>query len=181
MHLLHSYVATIDKLNYRFGRFAMYLLLVMLAILFWSSISKVFFRPSLWTLELAQFVMVGYYMIGGPYSIQMGSNVRMDLIYGRKSDYEKACIDAITVICLFVFLCFLLYGGINSLSYSLQFSERSYSAWQPYMWPVKLVMVVGIVLMLLQSVAEFFRDIIKIKSLKNDSSKHDSSNHVGDA
>jgi TRAP-type mannitol/chloroaromatic compound transport system permease small subunit len=35
------------------------------------------------------------------------------------------------------------------------------------MWPVKLVMVVGIVLMLLQSVAEFFRDIIKIKSLKN--------------
>jgi len=42
-------------------------------------------------------------------------------------------------------------------------------------------MVVGIVLMLLQSVAEFFRDIIKIKSLKNDASKHDSSDHVGDA
>ncbi|MGB1863469.1 MAG: TRAP transporter small permease subunit [Candidatus Puniceispirillum sp.] len=176
MHLLHSYVAVIDKLNYRFGRFAMYLLLVMLAILFWSSVSKVFFRPSLWTLEMAQFVMVGYYMIGGPYSIQMGSNVRMDLLYGRRSDYEKAWIDAFTVICLFVFLCFLLYGGINSLSYSLQFNERSYSAWQPYMWPVKLVMVVGIFLMLLQSVAEFFRDIIKIKSMK-----HGSSNHVGDA
>jgi len=56
------------------------------------------------------------------------------------------------------------------LTYSLQFSERSYSAWQPYMWPVKMVMVLGIVLMLLQSVAEFFRDIIKIKSRKNDSS-----------
>ena len=125
---------------------------------------------------MAQFVMVGYYMIGGPYSIQMGSNVRMDLLYGRRSDYEKAWIDAFTVICLFVFLCFLLYGGINSLSYSLQFNERSYSAWQPYMWPVKLVMVLGILLMLLQSVAEFFRDIIKIKSMK-----HGSSNHVGDA
>ena len=125
---------------------------------------------------MAQFVMVGYYMIGGPYSIQMGSNVRMDLLYGRRSDYEKAWIDAFTVICLFVFLCFLLYGGINSLSYSLQFNERSYSAWQPYMWPVKLVMVLGILLMLLQSVAEFFRDIIKIKSMK-----HGPSNHAGDA
>jgi TRAP-type mannitol/chloroaromatic compound transport system permease small subunit len=116
--------------------------------------------------------MVGYYMIGGPYSIQMGSNVRMDLLYGRRSDYEKTCIDAVTVICLFVYLCFLLYGGINSLTYSLQFSERSYSAWQPYMWPVKMVMVLGIVLMLLQSVAEFFRDIIKIKSRKNNLSIH---------
>lgn len=113
---------------------------------------------------MAQFVMVGYYMVGGPYSIQMGSNVRMDLFYGRKNAYERAWLDAITVICLFVFLCFLLYGGFNSLAYSFQFNERSYSAWQPYMWPVKLVMVLGIILMLLQSVAEFFRDIIKIKS-----------------
>ena len=52
--------------------------------LLWSTVSKAFFVPSLWTLEMAQFVMVGYYILGGPYSIQLGSNVRMDLLYGDR-------------------------------------------------------------------------------------------------
>ena len=76
---LLRYVRVVDAVNFRFGRFAMYGIFVMVAILLWSSISKTFFLPSLWTLELAQFAMVAYYMIGGPYSIQLGSNVRMDL------------------------------------------------------------------------------------------------------
>ena len=89
------------------------------------------FRPSLWTLEMAQFLMVGYYMIGGPYSIQLGSNVRMDLMYRKLDSRQKAWMDGFTVLFLIIYLAFLLYGGINSTTYSLQFSERSYSVWQP--------------------------------------------------
>ena len=71
--------------------------------------------------------------------------------------------DGFTVLFLITYLAFLLYGGINSTIYSLQFSERSYSVWQPYMWPVKMVMVAGIVLMLLQSLAELARDILNLQ------------------
>ena len=163
MSFLTGYVTFIDRVNCRLGRLSMYLLFVMMAILFWSSVSKVFLRPSLWTLEMAQFVMVGYYVIGGPYSLQLGSNVRMDLLYGNWNTRQRAWVDAFTVLFLFIFLVFLLYGGINSTIYSLTFSERSYSAWQPYMWPVKFVMVFGIVMMLLQSIAEFFRDILMLR------------------
>lgn len=163
MRLLSSYIRLVDRLNYRLGRIAMYLLFAMMAILFWSSLSKIMFRPSLWTLEMAQFVMVGYYMIGGPYSIQLGSNVRMDLMYRMLDSRQKAWMDGFTVLFLITYLSFLLYGGINSTIYSLQFSERSYSVWQPYMWPVKLVMVGGIILMLLQSFAELARDILNLQ------------------
>ena len=107
--------------------------------------------------------MVGYYVIGGPYSLQLGSNVRMDLLFGNWNTRQRAWVDAFTVLFLFICLVFLLYGGINSTNYSLTFSERSYSAWQPYMWPVKFVMVFGIVMMLLQSIAEFFRDILMLR------------------
>ena len=65
---------------------------------------------------------------------------------------------------LITYLAFLLYGGINSTIYALQFSERSYSVWQPYMWPVKLVMVTGIILMLLQALAELARDILNLRN-----------------
>ena len=58
---------------------------------------------------------------------------------------------------LIFFLGVLLYGGISSTSYSLQYGERSATAWRPYMWPIKIIMCIGIFLMLLQAIAEFLQ------------------------
>ena len=164
LSVVKKYITLVDALNYRIGRVVMYGIFVMMAILLWSSISKTFFVPSLWTLEVAQFAMVAYYMLGGPYSIQMGSNVRMDLIYGEWSDHRKAQIDAMTVVFLIVYLIFLLRGGWESFQYSISYGgERSSSVWRPYLWPIKAIMLVGIFLMLLQAFSEFFKDILRIK------------------
>jgi len=164
MNLLRGYIRFVDRVNYRIGRVAMYGIFVMMAILLWSSISKTFFNPSLWTLEMAQFAMVAYYILGGPYSIQMGSNVRMDLIYGGWSDRRKAAIDSVTVMFLIFYLVVLLWGGIDSTMYSFQYGwERSPTAWRPYMWPIKLIMCTGITLMLMQAISELFKDILKLR------------------
>ncbi|WP_323770179.1 TRAP transporter small permease subunit [Antarctobacter sp.] len=162
--LMRRFIRVVDAMNRRIGRIMMYGIFVMMAILLWSSISKTFFLPSLWTLEMAQFAMVAYYMLGGPYSIQMGSNVRMDLMYGEWSDHRKAQIDAMTVLFLIVYLIFLLWGGWESLMYSLKYGgERSSSVWRPYMWPIKSIMVLGIFLMLLQAISEFCKDVLRIQ------------------
>ena len=100
MRWMGLYVRFVDGVNYRLGRLVMYGIFVMMAILLWSSVSKTFFTPSLWTLEMAQFAMVAYYILGGPYAMQMGSNVRMDLFYGNWSIKKKAWFDATTVITL---------------------------------------------------------------------------------
>ncbi len=183
-NLLQGYVRIIDPMNRVIGRIVMYGIFVMMGILLWSSISKTFFLPSLWTLEMAQYAMVAYYVLGGPYAIQMGSNVRMDLIYGEMTDRRKAAIDAVTVLFLLIYLGFLLYGGIASTAYSLGyfgsepvsfftglltgsedlgFLERSPTAWRPYLWPIKAVMVVGIFLMLLQVLCELAKDILRLQ------------------
>ncbi len=158
-----AYVHLVDRLNYRIGRFSMYLLYVLMGVLLWSSISKVTPWPSIWTLETAQFIMVAYYMLGGPYSLQLDSNVRMDLLYGQWSDQKKALVDAISVFALLFYLGVLLYGAVESTVYSLQYAERSPTAWRPYVAPIKIVMVVGIFLMLLQSISFFFRDLAKVR------------------
>lgn len=163
MTLLRGYVAVIDRLNRWIGRVVMYGIFVMIGILLWSSISKTFFLPSLWTLEMAQFAMVAYYILGGPYSIQMGSNVRMDLLYGEWSERRKAWTDAITVLFLIFYLSVMLYGGYDSLSYSFQYGERSATAWRPYLWPIKVIMNVGLFLMLLQSLSELAKDVLRIR------------------
>ena len=161
---LRTYIAAVDAINRRLGRGIMYGIFGMMAILLWSSISKTFFTPSLWTLEMAQFAMVAYYILGGPYAIQMGSNVRMDLFYGAWSPNRKAWVDAFTVFFLIFYLGVLLWGGIDSTIYSFQYGgERSPTAWRPYLWPIKCIMVVGIVLMLLQAFSELCKDLLRIR------------------
>ncbi len=181
--VMATYVLVVDAINYRIGRVMMWGLFVMMGILLWSSISKTFFLPSLWTLEMAQFAMVTYYIVGGPYSIQLGSNVRMDLFYHNWSHKKKAWFDAFTVLLLILYLGVLFYGGLGSTAYSLGYwgdepvsyfvglvtgseeigrLERSSTAWRPYIWPVKAIMVFGFFLMLLQAISEFFKDIARI-------------------
>ncbi|WP_422026581.1 TRAP transporter small permease subunit [Roseovarius sp.] len=158
------YVRIVDPFNRAIGRIVMYGILVMMGILLWSSITKTFFLPSLWTLEMAQFAMVAYYILGGPYAVQMGSNVRMDLFYGEWTDRRKAQVDTLTVLFLIVYLGFLLWGGWDSLMYSLKYGgERSPTAWRPYLWPIKSIMVLGLFLMLLQAVSELFKDVLRLR------------------
>ena len=163
---LLAYVRAVDAVNYRLGRVVMYLIFGMMGVLLWSSVSKTFFLPSLWTLETAQFAMVAYFILGGPYSLQLGANVRMDLLYGRWSPRTKAWVDAFTVLFLIFYLGVMLYGGFESLGYALEFDERSPTAWRPPLWPIKAVMCAGIFLMLLQSVAELLKDIARLRGVE---------------
>ncbi len=160
---IKAYVRFVDALNYRVGRFSMYLLFVLMGILLWSSISNILRQNAIWTLEMAQFTMVAYYMLGGPYSLQLDSNVRMDLLYHHWSDRTKAWFDAFSVFALLFYLGVLLYGAVESTIYSLEYAERSPTAWRPYIAPIKIIMCVGIFLMLLQAIAFFFKDVAKLR------------------
>jgi len=156
---IKAYVRYVDAVNRVVGRFTMYLIFAMIGILFYSTISKSFFDPSLWTLEMAQFTMAAYYLLGGGYSLQDDSHVRMDLLYERWSDKTKAKVDSVTVLLLIFYLVFLLYGAISSASYALQYGEESYSVWAPRMAPIKIIMSIGIFLTLLQAIAVFFKNV----------------------
>ena len=105
-------------------------------------------------------------MLGGAYALQLGSAVRMDLLYSRWSDRTKAAVDAVTILMLVVYLGILLWGGIESTLYALEYSERRRGLWRPYMAPIKIVMVIGIVLMILQCTAFFIRDIARLRKVE---------------
>ena len=160
---IRTYVRSVEAANRRVGRVAMYIVFVMAAILFWSAISKTFFLPSAWTLEMAQFAMVAYYLLGGPYSMQLDSHVRMDLLYTKWSPRARMWVDCFTIVFLIAYLVLLLYGGLSSAEYALRYGERAHSAWRPYMAPIKILACVAIFLMLLQAFAVLFRDVAKLR------------------
>lgn len=153
-----AYVRFIDLISWYVGLFAMYLVFAMLGILLWASFSRSFLLPANWTVELAQFVMVAYFLLGGAYSLKQDEHVRMDLLYASWSVTRKARVDLFTDLAMIFFLVMLLIGGVLSMIYAFEYGERSFSAWRPYMLPIKIVMNVGILLTLLQAIAIFFRD-----------------------
>ena len=165
---IRSYVRYVDAVNRVVGRFAMYMIFAMIGLLLYSSISKTFFAPPLWTLEMAQFLMAAYYLLGGGYSMQLDSHVRMDIVYGRWSSKGKGFADSITSFFLVFYLVLLLYGAFSSTEYALQYGEESYSSWAPFMAPIKIVMTFGVALMLLQAIATFFRDLARARGLPLD-------------
>lgn len=156
---IRIFVRGVDAITRFVGRCAMYLIFAIIGVLFYSIFSKSFANPAIWTLEMAQFLMVAYFLLGGAYALQQGEHVRMDLFYSRWSPHTRAIVDLCTVGLLLVYLGFLLYGGLSSTLYALEYNETSYSAWSPRMAPIKVIMCLGVLLMLLQVLATFFKDL----------------------
>ena len=161
---LETTVRYIENTNKAVGTFAMYLVFAMGGVLLFESVSRTIFNvPHIWAVEMAQFMMAAYYMLGGGYTIIMDGHVRMDLLYGRWSKPRKAIADLITGPIMIFYLVVLLIGSISSLEYAIQYKQVNYTPWGPPLAPIKIVMTIGIVLILLQAIAEFIKDIYRAK------------------
>jgi len=162
-----SYVRVVDYLSTRFGRIAMLLIFVMIGTLLLDAITRnVLQIPLFWCVELAQFTLAAYYIMGGAYSMQLETHVRMDLVYDRLSARNKARMDSFTAIFLVVYLVVLLIGSISSTVYSIETDQRLFSMWNPSVVPIKVIMVLGILLMLAQALSTFFKDVAKSRGLE---------------
>ena len=158
------YVQYVDAANRVVGRGVMWLVIVMMGVLLYASIARGAFGTShIWIIETSQMILAAYYLLGGGYSLQLDSHVRMDLLYSRWSPRTQARVDTVTSLLVIFYLIVLLIGGLSSTQYAIEYNQRNYSSWSPVLWPIKVVMCTGILLMLFQMIAVFFRDLAKAR------------------
>jgi TRAP-type mannitol/chloroaromatic compound transport system permease small subunit len=145
----------------------MYLIFVMIGVLLLDAVTRNVIRiPLHWCIEMAQFTMAAYYIVGGPYSMQLDSHVRMDLLYSRFSPRNRARLDCFTAIFLVIYLVVLLIGAISSTMYAIEYDQRKFSMWNPSLVPIKIIMSCGIALMLLQAISTFFKDLARARGVE---------------
>ena len=110
---ISSYVKFIDLICIKVGRVVMYGVFFMMFVLILSFFTRnIINYPLMWIIEMAQFTITAYYLLGGGYSMITDDHVRMDLFYGRLSEKGKAKMDAFTSIFLIFYLVILFYGSI---------------------------------------------------------------------
>jgi len=157
------YVRYITAVNSAIGKFVMFWVFLMMGILLFETISRTLFnKPHIWVVESSQFLMAAYYMLAGGYSMILDGHVRMDLVYERWGTKGKAAADVITVFFLLFYLGYLLYGSIAATKYAIIYKQVNYTPWAPSLIPIKIIMTIGIVLMLLQVIAIFFKDLATV-------------------
>jgi TRAP-type C4-dicarboxylate transport system permease small subunit len=157
---IRTYVRVMDKVGYIVGIVAMVQAFTLMFVLVESSVARVIFGAShIWSVEMAQFVMSAYYLLGGALSEQDDYHVRMDLWYSRLSLRKRAIVDSITVPMLLFYLLFLFIGAIESSAWAVSNNQVNFSPWAPPMAPIKIIMAVGIGLMFFQATAIWFKNL----------------------
>lgn len=151
----------VDAINRAVGHVAMYLLVVMMGILLWSVFTNTLNKPAIWVMEMAQFTMAAYYLVGAAFSMQQGAHVRMDFLYERWNRRKRSLVDSLTSVGLIFYLALLVFGGWESSSAALEFGQRNHTVWAPYMAPIKIIMTSGMALMLLQALSELVKDLFR--------------------
>ena len=165
--IISLYVNIVDSMCRKVGRFVMYWVFFMMFLLILSFVTRNIINfPLMWIIEMAQFTITAYYLLGGGYSMLTDDHVRMDLFYGKLSKKGKAKMDIFTSIFLIFFLAILLFGSITSLIYTIETKQKLFTAWAPYVWPIKSLMLLGILLMLLQAFSTLFKDFANLKDKK---------------
>ncbi len=167
MNALLKLSRQIDALTERIGKSAIWLVLIVVLISAGNAVMRYTINYSSNALLEIQWYLFGliFFSCSG-YTLLRNEHVRIDLISGRFSKRKQAWID------IFGILFFLMPMAIAIMVLSwpvfihaLESSEMSNSAGGLIVWPARLMVPVGFLLLILQAVSELIKRIGFLKGL----------------
>ena len=120
---------------------------------------KLFTAPTMWAYDMSRFLYGALFMLGAGYALSKGVHIRADFLYRNFKVKTQGKID-FWLYLLFYFpgLLVFFYMTVGFVQESIMRGEKGMdTAWMPYMWPIKLSLLVGIAFLLIQGISELFK------------------------
>lgn len=157
---MDSLLKRIDRLSERSGQITGYIIYPGIFILTWEVVARYFFNsPTIWAHGVSQRLFAAYYILGGAYVLRHKAHINMDIVYSRRSPRTKAILDVIGAVPFFL-LCFvLLWFGSGFAWESLRQLEPDATIFRAPVYPVKIMVPLAGLLLFLQGLAKFCRDL----------------------
>lgn len=159
MKILLKLARTIDGLNDRMGRSIYWLILIMAIISTLNALfRKLFNMSSNAFLEIQWYLFAAVFLLGAGYTLLRNEHVRIDVISSKLSARGQLWIDIFgTVVFLFPFTLLILYDGWRYFVFSFTGWEWSLNPGGLLIWPVKLLIPLGFLLLFLQGVSQLIK------------------------
>ncbi len=159
--MLKKVLHGIDKMNEYIGKADAFILLIIIFATFYEVIVRYFLdSPTSWSNELCSMTFAIYMMMGGAYVYLKKGHVAMDILSGRFSPRTRALVNILTYVIGFAFLYVMVWKGGERAINTILTNEHSTTVWAPSMIPFRLCLPVGCALFLLQTLAQFVRDLL---------------------
>lgn len=158
-------IKTIDAIIEGVGKFASYLVLIVLAIIIAEMAMRGIIGKSLpFAEDLVSWLLVAIVFLGGPYALAKGKFVRVDALYERFSARTKAIVDTTlssALLSLFLFT-MIKFGTAFTLKSFNNGEVSATGAWDGPVWVSKSLIPIGCCLILLawiSHLAKMWRDV----------------------
>lgn len=159
---MRTTVRVIESITEGVGRVACWLCVLLVLVIVYEVIARYFFgAPTIWAHETGTMMGIAIASLGWAYTHKHRGHVSIDTLYARFSRRRQALID---VVCSFLFL-FPLMIALNWIAsrralYALSMDERlTMTFWHPPAAPIRIVVLLGLALFLLQGLAHLIRDL----------------------
>ncbi len=157
---LDSVLYGLDVFDETMGKGLRLVLLILSIIVIVGVLARYLFNyPFIWSLDLARFVYAILIIFLGAYAHRLRAHVNVNLIELRLSERGRAIARLAAVPFFFFFVIIFLMAATKYAYKSTLINEHLSSAWSPPVWPVKIMMPIGVFLLLLQGLSSATRDL----------------------
>jgi TRAP-type mannitol/chloroaromatic compound transport system permease small subunit len=167
---LLRFTGVMDAVSGFFGRIAAWLVLLSCLISAGNAASRYLFSLSsnAW-LEIQWQMFAGIFLLGAAQVLKLNEHVRVDLVYGSASPRRKLWIDIIGLpLFLLPSMAVMAWFSWPFFLASFRAGEYSSNAGGLPVWPVKFLLPFGLVLVLLQGVAELIKRVAALRGHDGD-------------
>jgi len=166
--ILTKFLSYVDKTNKVVGKVLYPALILICIVVLIEVISRsIFVKATLWSFETTQFLFAICTLLAGGHIHRENGHINVDIFYSRFSAKGKAIIDVLTFPFFLLFIGSMTYFGLQFGWDSVLKLETTGSAWDPPVYPIKIMVPIGATLLLLQGLVKFIRDITIICGGKN--------------
>lgn len=150
------------------------LVLVLIGIICIDVVARyVFNSPIAWVYEMS-YICGAFIAATGIGQLMLDDgNVRVDMFYAKYSPQVKLIVDILFAVCLFLPAYTALgWAVIRNCVTAFRTGETSViTTWYPKLWPIKLVLCVGIVIFLLDYILITLEKVVKLVHLRKEAKK----------
>jgi len=154
-----SFLRLIDLTTEWFGKFAGWLVIILIGVVFWEVISRYLFNaPTIWAFEMSCFLYASSFLLGMGYTLQNKKHVSIETFSNYLSPRKQALLTCVCyMFFFFIIIPPLIVFGIKFAGKACLLNEHSYSPWAPPLCYIKSVLPLSFFILLVQGIADFIR------------------------